>query len=295
MKKIILSVAFFLILAPAVRAESKVVASIQPIHSLVAAIMAGTETPALLLDGAASPHGYALKPSQVGLLDQAELIVWVAPELESFLNKPLRTLAEDTSVVTLMDIPELTIHPSNDHGHGHDHDSKHGNDPHIWLDPKNAARIIDVVYDKLVTLNPEHQALYQANTTKVQQRLEQLDAEIRTILTPVQSHSYMVFHNAFQYFTRHYGLQDAGVISDNPEVQPSVTEIQHAREYMREHHVRCLFIEPQFPANRVETVREGYDAKIGTLDPLGTSLAAGPELYFILMKNLAQTMRNCLG
>ena len=73
-------------------AEPQVVASIKPVHSLVAAVMEGVGTPDLIVGGAASPHAYALKPSQAKSLEEADLIFWIGPELESFLEKPIETI-----------------------------------------------------------------------------------------------------------------------------------------------------------------------------------------------------------
>lgn len=323
MKRALFSIFFLIISVSAARAELKTVVSIKPIHSLVAAMMVGTKhSPDVLIDGTASPHGYALKPSQVALLDRAELVVWIAPELESFLKKPLQTVAKDASIITLMDAKGLTIHAASDHhdhgDHGEEHHDEHadehhgeehhdehhdehkdeanamGNDPHIWLDPENAARMVDALHERLVALDPKNATLYQVNKDKLQQRLSALDTEVRAMLTPLKSHNYMVFHNAFSYFTRHYGLQDAGVISNNPEVQPSVAEVNKAKDYFHDHKINCVFVEPQFPKNRIEAVRENHHAKVGTLDPLGAALPAGPELYFSLIRNLAQSMQNCL-
>ena len=315
MKRALFSVFFFILSVSIARAELKTVVSIKPVHSLVAAMVAGTkQTPALLINGTASPHGYALKPSQVALLDKAELIVWIAPELESFLKKPLQTVAKDASVLTLMTAKGLRIHTaSNDHDHAdhadhaeHAEHAEHddhadkasatmGNDPHVWLDPENAARIVDALHERLVALDPKNATLYQTNKDQLQQRVSALDTEVRTMLTPLKSRNYMVFHNAFSYFTRHYGLQDAGVISNNPEVQPSVAEIHEAKDYFHDNNVRCVFVEPQFPSNRIEAVRENHHAKIGMLDPLGATLPAGPELYFTLIRSLAKSMQNCLS
>ena len=321
------SIFCLLLLATPARAESRIVASLKPIHSLIAAITEGVETPALLVDGAASPHGYALKPSQIALLDDAEFIVWIAPELESFLTKPLQTVATHAEILTLVDLPELTLHAFNDHDdhkdqhehddghddhkdqHGHDdghddhkdqhgHDDHHGhhdgNDPHIWLDPDNAAVMIDAISSRLIALYPQHQATYQRNTARLHQRVQQLDTEIRAILTPVQTQPYMVFHDAFRYFSRHYGLRDAGVMSRHPESQLSVTEIHDAQDYVDDHNVTCLFAEPQFPANRIEAIRENNTVRVATLDALGARLNPSPDLYFTLMRTLAQTMRDCL-
>ena len=127
-------------------AEIKVVASIKPIHSLASYLMDGIAKPDLIVDGYASPHGFAMKPSHAKMLQNADLIFWVGEDLESFLEKPLSSIAKKAEKIELMDTKGLQVlkfrernifdeHDHDDHGHDDhgkkedDHDD-HGHDDH---------------------------------------------------------------------------------------------------------------------------------------------------------------------
>ena len=117
------------------KADVKVVASIKPVHSLVATVMQGVGAPDLIVEGAASPHTYSLKPSQARQLQEADLVFWVGHELEAFLEKPIDGIATGATIISLLDSHGLTKVTFRDGGafddHGHDakHDD-HGHDDH---------------------------------------------------------------------------------------------------------------------------------------------------------------------
>lgn len=120
--------------APAAAADApNVLVSIAPVHSLVAGVMAGVGEPALLVKGGASPHTYALKPSDAAALASADVVFRVGPGLETFLDDPIENLAGGATVVELSEAPGLTLLPvreggvweAHDHGHHHDDGDKH--------------------------------------------------------------------------------------------------------------------------------------------------------------------------
>src|SRR5690242_12817004 len=144
----------------------KVVTSIKPIHSLVAGVMRGVAEPALLVKGAASPHSFNLRPSDARALNQADLVFWVGEDLETFLTKPIQSLADKAHPVALMEESGLTLLPTreggawekhNDHGHDdHAHEAGHGDehehgthDAHVWLDVDNARKMVATIAGKL--------------------------------------------------------------------------------------------------------------------------------------------------
>lgn len=315
-------------LATAAMAEPNVVASIKPIHSLAAGVMEGVETPALLVDGAASEHSYALRPSDARALSQADLVFWVGEGLETYLTAPIANLAGEAHVVELAEIEGIRLlerrtggdWEAHDHDHGHeaaehvheeDHEDHHdhddhdhaeegdhhhaGYDAHLWLDTGNARRIVAAMVEALSEQDPENAPIYQANGDRLDGKLAALDRELAAALAPVKDVPYIVFHDAYQYFESHYGLAAAGSITVSPERQPGAQRLQEIRDKISGLDVRCVFSEPQFEPALVDTLREGTAARTGELDPLGADLSNGPGLYFELMRNLAGSLKSCLA
>jgi zinc transport system substrate-binding protein len=311
-------------------ADPKVVASIKPVHALVASVMQGVATPELIVGGAASPHAYALKPSQAQALESADLIFWIGHELESFLEKPIETIGSGARAVELIDsdgvirLPfreggpfeeHLHDHDEDDHAgahdqeheeagdedhkheeaHGHDHDDhKGGFDAHLWLDPANAKIFAGAIGEALSEADPSNASTYAANVARTHEKLDALIEDVNTTLAPVRGKQFIVFHDAYQYFEKRFEMEAAGSITVNPEVRPSAERIADIRSKMQRLDASCAFSEPQFDSQLLDVAVEGTDARTAVLDPLGATLDDGPELYFELIRTMATSMRDCL-
>lgn len=291
--------------------EPKVVASIKPVHSLVAGVMQGVSEPRLLVSGGASPHDYSLKPSDIRALGEAQLVFWIGPYLESFLIKPLHNIKDRVRAVALLDAPGMTVLPLREGGawesHPHHHDEKNGTDSkhkhehtadrdaHVWLDPLNAVAMVRQIVARLGETDAAHKADYERNGAALMERLNQLDQQLRAELAPVKDQPYIVFHDAYQYFEQRYGLSAIGSVVLNPEQRPGAKRVTQIQARIRDLKARCVFSEPQFQSALVETVIAGSSARRGTLDPLGAELAAGPEAYFQLLQGMSGALRACLS
>jgi zinc transport system substrate-binding protein len=284
-------------------AEPRVVASIQPVHSLVAAVMDGVAEPALLVRGQSSPHSYAMRPSDAAALDRAELVFWVGPELEAFLSRPLLALAGRAEVVALLaadGVQRLPVRSGADwqrHQHAEGGATEHEGawDGHIWLDPRNAAAIARIAAAALQRHDPAHADRYAANLAGLEARLAALDGELSTGLAPLDGRPFVVFHDAFQYLEHRYGLTALGAILPNPEQRPSAARMAALRRDLVDRQVRCVFSEPQFEPALVTTLVADTAVRQGTLDPEGAALPPGPALYFDLMRANARALAGCLG
>ncbi len=310
---------------PAVAEPPSVATDIPPVHSLVARVMLGVGAPSLILPPGASPHGYSMRPSEASALADAEMVVWTGAALTPWLGRSIETLAPDAGTLELLDVPGTTLlgfregatfehhsHEGAEHGEGdhadlgkgeHHADAEEGEhqggthegvDPHAWLDPDNAKLWLDAIAAALGEADPEHADSYARNATDAKAELTALSREISAMVDPVRSRSFIVFHDAYQYFEDHFGLKAAGAIAFGDAAAPSPARIAEIRATLRETGARCVFAEPQFPPDLIETVVEGTDARSALLDPLGTMLAPGPELYPALLRQLAEELRACL-
>jgi len=292
-----------LMLCPAL-AEPKVVASIKPVHSLVSAVMQGVGTPDLIVTGAGSPHTHALKPSQALLLEKAELIFWIGHEFEGFLAKPVATIGERAKSIELIDTPKLKKLTQREagafeahdeqHDHGHDHDREEF-DLHFWLDPENAKAMTREIASTLMAADPANARQYETNSMATLNRLDTLINEVSAILQPVQDKRFIVFHDAYQYFERRFGLSAAGSMMVNPDIMPGADRVREIKARIGEVNALCVFAEPQFEPKLLATVTEGTGTKSGVIDPLGATLQDGTELYFKLIRTMANSMRSCLS
>ena len=288
-------------------AEIKVLASIKPVHSLVASIMEGAGSPSLIVQGSASPHTYSLKPSQADELQNANVVFWVGHELEAFLEKPLETIATKAKAVSLIDTKGIKVLPPRETGNfephadegeaGHDDGHDHGEevDAHVWLDPQNAILIAAQIEKTLVEADPANAATYTANGVKLKAQIEALQTEIQTMLAPTKDKGFIVFHDAYQYFETRFGAKVLGSVTASPEVMPGAERLTELKAKVASLNASCVFAEPNFEPKLVNAIIEGTPAKTGTLDPEASGLTEGPALYSDMMRGIATSIRDCLA
>lgn len=299
----------------ALATQPQIVTSIKPVHSLVAGVMQGVGEPLLLVSGGASPHDYSLKPSEARAIDQAQVVFWIGPDLESFLIRPLDNVKDKIRVVALLDAPGMTVlplreggawepHGHDEHGHetpedGDDHEHEHvhqaDHDPHVWLDPVNAIAMVRRIMTVLGEVDVAHRADYQRNGAALIERLDRLNQRLATELAPVRQQPYLVFHDAYQYFEQRYDLDAIGSVTMSAERRPGAKRVADIQARIRDLQVRCVFSEPQFQPALVETIIAGSAARRGVLDPLGAELPPGPDAYFQLLQGLATSLHACLS
>jgi zinc transport system substrate-binding protein len=286
-------------------AEPRVVASVPPVHALVAGVMEGVGEPTLIVRGVGSAHTYSLHPSEARALSEADIVFWVGPIYERFLEKPLATLATKARRVELDRAPDVSLLPVREGGAWENHDDAHGHDHgapdpsemdgHMFLDPENAKAIVRAAVANLSDVDPANAPRYAANGDRTIARLGALDSELRGILAPVKDKPFIVFHDAYQYFERRYDLNAVGSITVSPERPPGARRLQRLRKKIADLGTVCVFAEPQFEPALVQTVVERTSAKTGILDPLGAGIAPGPDAYFVTMRSLARSLADCLG
>jgi len=252
-----------------------VAVSIKPVHSLVSGLMAGAGKPVLIVKGSRSPHSYSLKPSDARILNRADLIIWMGPTLEMFLEKPILALGEKSQTVTL--------------------ENKNSSDPHLWLSPIRAASIIDQVLGAIIKIDPQRAGLYNNNANILKSRLNTLLVDGRQQLNSLKDTPFLVYHDAWSHFATAFGLSISGTIALNPERPPGAKRISEIRDLVGTSEIRCLFKEPQFNSPLVSTILQGHDRiRVLELDPLGATLPPGPDLYFKMMEDNIRAVASCL-
>ncbi|WP_253366606.1 zinc ABC transporter substrate-binding protein [Pseudomonas chlororaphis] len=282
------------------QAEVRVLTSIKPLQLIAAAVQDGIAVPEVLLPPGASPHNYALRPSDVRKVQSVELLYWIGPDMESFLPRVLkgRTLPS----LAVQDLPGLKLRhfAEDNHSHAeeadeHDHDHRPGSlDAHLWLSPVNARVIADRMAADLSAADPANAARYQSNAKAFDQRLDALDDRLKARLAPIAGKPYFVFHEAFDYFEDAYGLKHAGVFSVAAEVQPGAQHVAAMRARLQQVGKTCVFSEPPLRPRLAETLVAGLPVKLAELDALGGYTPATAQGYEQVLEKLGNDLAGCL-
>nr|WP_083613209.1 zinc ABC transporter substrate-binding protein ZnuA [Pseudomonas moraviensis] len=292
-------VASFLLIGTA-QAEVKVLTSIKPLQLIAAAVQDGVAIPEVLLPPGASPHNYALRPSDVRKVQSVDLLYWIGPDMEGFLPRVLggRSLPS----VAVQDLPGLKLRHfgADNHSHAeeadeHDHDHRPGSlDAHLWLSPVNARVIADKMAADLSAADPANAQRYQSNAKAFDERLDALDQRLKKRLANVEGKPYFVFHEAFDYFEDAYGLKHAGVFAVAAEVQPGAQHVAAMRKRLQEVGKTCVFSEPPLRPRLAETLVAGLPVKLAELDALGGYTPATAQGYEQVLEKLGNDLAGCL-
>lgn len=260
----------------------RVLVTIKPLHSVVSQLLQGISEPQLLLQGYQSPHTFQLRPSDVVKLDQADVIVWIGPAMETSLNRILQRKSDKT-VIQLGD------------SQGHEHDIGHLHaDPHRWLNPELMHQDAGHIAKALARRYPEHARQIQANYQQLTTRLQRLDYDIARTLPRGSQVSALLYHDAWDFFQDRYGITTHGIINPVAHGQPGARHLYEISRIIEQQQTRCLLVEPQFKPRYLKSLQEKYQLQIIKLDPLGAELPPGPDSYFQLMHDIADAFAQCL-
>ena len=331
MTKFIIFLTTFLFLHfKALALETKgVITTIQPINSLVSAVIGNTGKTISLIPAEISPHEFKLKPSDAKKMQEGNIIFYISKHLESDVVKVFDNLPKNIKIVDLLEetgIEHLSIRDNeawerhDHHGHDdhddhdkhskkhddHDHDKhakKHDDhddhqtkdDVHIWLSPDNAIKIINKANKVLSLYYPQNAKIYDENSKIMIDKIKKLKTELDKELTPIKDKPYVVFHDAYQYFEKAFGLNAVGSVALEGDIASSPKQVSYIKEKIVKLKASCVFQEPQFDSKLVKIVVEGTNAQIGTLDPLGVGIKDEKDFYLQLLRNMAKSLKECLG
>lgn len=267
-----------------------IVASIKPLSLLAKQLAAPSDKVVQLLGADRSPHHYQLKISDRQQLQQADLILWVGPELESFLGKPLgQVKASKTTASQLADInwPAAGHH---DHGEEDENEHNHHRDPHLWLDPYNLGVIAQSFSAALIKAAPQNTAVYTAKRDKLLRELAALDKRLQQQLPAIADIPFIVMHPAYGHFVERYALNQQDYIVKTPERGIGAKHLFALKNLS----VHCVFGE-EGENNKLTTKVASYaKAKLALLDPLGINIADNASATGIIEK-LAVSLSDCLA
>ncbi|WP_456379312.1 metal ABC transporter solute-binding protein, Zn/Mn family [Thiolapillus sp.] len=278
----------FFATSPASSSEDqlRVVSSIKPVHSILSGLLKGVQEPELLVGIGKTPYGYTLTAKQEQSLKAADLIVWVGPELEKFLAKPLGKSPEDPRILTLLDRPELKILPRRQ-----DDNSR---DPHLWLDSRNAILLIDLLTRELILRDPARSHLYKRNRNALYSKVAKLDRQLEYGYRGLQGGVVLAYFDTQQYFEQAYALKVAGVLAPSPEIPVSGEQLLNERALLAENRYACLLTEANIPMPELPLLTNGLAVDVVELDSFGSKLQPGEDLYLELMKSNTRLIKQCI-
>ena len=261
--------------------DVRVSASIKPLQLIAAAITADVASaPGLIIGPAQDPHHPFLRPSERNTLAEADILLWVGPQLEAALTESIEsTSAAAINAYALSEENGLTFEELVD--------------PHVWLSTENARLIAESLTRKLSERDTNNRQLYENNRDEFLNSLDSLDTEINSSLSGLRQNPFAVYHNAFRYYERQYGLKHIASYTENEELQPGIRKVLEVRESLAANDVNCLLLEP---ANNPEEIAQltGREMNLVSIDILGFDYAVNKTAYFDFMRGITESIKECL-
>ena len=274
-----------------------VVVSIKPIHSIVSALMEGVSRPQLLLESSDSAHTFHLKPSQLNLLSNADLVITIGDGFETGLKKTLRNIKVGSHIVVseidglhLYDFRNVDINEMNKD----EKDEHTDHDLHLWLDIDNMQKTAQYISEQLIKIDSNNSNTYENNLVKIHSRLNKLKSELQQQIAPFRSERFAIFSDTLQYFEKSFQFQKPVIITPYHGARLSIHRTLEARKKMKDLKIQCLLYGPESTSKKVNLLSEGLPIKALRIDILGAKLNAGSDQYFNLMKGLSSQMVECL-
>ena len=280
---------FFFIIATTILASNlasaqvSIATTVRPLQLIAESIVGESGTVTSIVGRQDSPHQFVLTPSDRLAIASADLLIWIGPELEVYLADFLNDESRSGSIITVLENPALTIHKINDEI-----------DAHFWLNSDNGIALAKEIKDRLIEID-------QAQAAQYQSRFESFVAEIETTnrdLTErfsTSHNNYLVYHNAYQYFERQFGLQHSVALLADPETQPGIQHILRTRELVENSMPNCLLVEPESSMELVTTLTDGMDIRTVSVDHLGYDVLPSDNPYRQLLLQVAESFESCIN
>ena len=264
-------VLIFSVLTPAIAAAQKVYVTIPPQAFLVEWLAGDLVQVDILLPPGASPATYEPTPKQMAALDNAQAYLQIGSPFEGPILEKVAELMPELHIVDCRAGVELE--PMG--GGGHDHGAGLL-DPHIWLDPQRMKIIASTTAEALEALLPDEAQGIEERLAVLHHAIDATDTRVAAVLAPFAGRTLLVFHPAYGYFTRRYGLNQMAVEVDGRA--PSARRLATVVDELRHQPVPALFVQPQFSRSAAERVANALDCKLVELDPLAGDYLANLEI-----------------
>jgi protein SCO1/2 len=280
---------FSLLLSYPLQAEEdiRVVATIKPVHSILAGLMEGTGGPELLIGDDSLPQAYMPSREDLRRMSDADLLFWVGPELETGLAGAVAALDSGPRIIELLSHKGLKVLPSRS--------LPDQRDPFFWLDNRNVMIILDDMTRLLQELDPRRTHLYERNRRSVMTRLARIDREYEYGYRGMKAGLGVQYYDTLQYFEQAYALKILDRVAPSPGYPPEAAALLKVRERLTSGEAICLLTERGYPAQHLELLSNPGQVNHGVLNSLGFGLAAGPDLYFELMNHNTDEIKRCLN
>lgn len=239
-----------------------------------------------LMSGLESEHTYSPRPNDLVAIRKARVLLEVGVGLEVWVTSLVRNSGNTSLLVvtTSKGIALIRNHEQHDEATKTLQARHQAGNPHVWLDPENAKIMIRHITDAFIKIDPGHASDYRNNQAAYLRQLDQVQTELAERLRSIADRRVVVYHPAWPYFARRFGIQIAGEIISQPGAEPSARHLQALITLIRNEHIRVIVSEPQLNQKIPEVLARETDARVVILTPLPGGIS-GVETYLDMLRH----------
>jgi zinc transport system substrate-binding protein len=252
-----------------------VVVSIAPQADFAAAVGGEKVVVTVMVPPGADPHTYEPTPSQMVGVSNASMYAKVGSGIE-FELAWMDKIRQQNEKMLVVDCSKGTQMIGMEKNHGDVGEQHRGEDPHIWLSPRNAKLMVGNICGGLIQVDHQNEAYYTRSRDEYQSKLDALDEDIREGLSGVINRRFIVFHPAWGYFARDYNLEQIPIEIGGKE--PSAKDIADLIQRAKELSIKIIFAEPQFNPKSAETIAKEIGGRVVFIDPLAEDYISNMHL-----------------
>ncbi len=250
------------------QASVNVVTSIHPLYLITKSIMRGVAEPALLIKPTASVHDFAFKPSQMRLLTNADLVIWIDRNFESGFQKLPEIISRDTEAIELLRTLDLDLQEG-----------------HIWYSPTLILQTIEQIQSTLGRIDAPNARHYRRNSVQLSRLVEAWGNDIRRQLM-TKPPAYLLDHDFFGHFEKDMRVSSIAVLQDANEQPPTIRKLQHIEDLLVRTPAKCLLHNESAPSKLAQNIAHKFNLAIYNISEYSSGFIQG-------LRHISTTLLKC--
>ena len=249
--------------------DMKVVTSFYPVYEFTKQVVGDEGEVSYLIPAGTEAHDFQPSTKNVADIEKADTFVYLNENMETWVPKVEKTInTKHTKVIkaskgmVLLPGIEEEEHEHGEEGHHHEYD------PHLWLSPKRAQKLVETIRDGLIAQHPDKKAVFTTNAEKYLKKLQTLDKEYTEALSQAKQKSFVTQHSAFAYLALDYGLTQVPISGVSAESDPSAKRIASLSKYVSEYNINYIYFEENASSSVAKTLANEVGVKTAVLNPI---------------------------
>lgn len=273
------------------KSELDIVTTFYPVYEFTKQVAGNTADVELLVKAGTEPHDYEPSAKDIAEIQEADAFVYENENMETWVSK-----LDSKKVKAIKATEGMVLLPGgeeeeHDHGHEEGHEGHHhAYDPHVWLSPERAIKMVESIRDQLSKKFPDKKATFEKNAAAYIKKLTALDKKYDDSMAQAKQKAFVTQHTAFAYLALDYGLKQVGITGVSADTEPTVARLAELSRYVKDNGIKYIYFEENASKKVAETLAKETGAETAVLNPLESlteeQMDKGEDYISVMEENL---------